>query len=66
VEVAGGLGATSLAFPAISTGVYGYPRAEAARIAVSTLGSVAAPAGLSVARLIAFDEETLSLYEALL
>jgi O-acetyl-ADP-ribose deacetylase (regulator of RNase III) len=31
------LGAETLAFPAISTGVYGYPRAEAARIAVKTV-----------------------------
>jgi O-acetyl-ADP-ribose deacetylase (regulator of RNase III) len=30
-------GATSIAFPAISTGIFGYPLAEAARIAVETV-----------------------------
>ena len=66
VEVAEGLGARSLAFPAISTGIYGYPRDDAARIAVSTLRSVADRTAVSLARLIAFDPETLRLYESLL
>ena len=37
LEVADELGARSVAFPAISTGVYGYPPEAAARIAVDTL-----------------------------
>lgn len=37
LEVAAGLGAATVAFPAISCGVYGYPLAEAARIAVETV-----------------------------
>jgi O-acetyl-ADP-ribose deacetylase (regulator of RNase III) len=37
----------SIAFPAISTGIYGFPRARAARIAVATTRDfLAAPAGL--------------------
>lgn len=64
IEVASGLDARTIAFPAISTSVYGYPRAEAAAIAVGTLRS--APSGLDRCDLVAFDDETLDLYEAAL
>ena len=64
LEVADELGAVSIAFPAISTGAYGYPPAEAARIAVATLR--ATPTRVELARLVAFDQRTLSLYRALL
>src|SRR3954469_1571871 len=39
LEVADELGARSVAFPAISTGVYGYPAEQAAIIAVDTVRS---------------------------
>ncbi len=61
LEVADELGARSVAFPAISTGIYGYPREEAARIAVETIR--AAATRVELVRLVAFDEETLRLYE---
>jgi O-acetyl-ADP-ribose deacetylase (regulator of RNase III) len=64
LEVADELGATSVAFPAISTGIYGYPADEAARIAVSSLRST--PTKVEVARLVAFDERTYRLYLELL
>lgn len=62
LEVAGELGARSVAFPAISTGVYGYPAEEAATIAVDTIS--ATPTSVSLVRLVAFDDRTLRLYEA--
>ncbi|PWE33951.1 O-acetyl-ADP-ribose deacetylase [Maritimibacter sp. 55A14] len=39
LDAARDLGAASLAFPAISTGVYGYPPDQAARIAVETVAA---------------------------
>lgn len=54
-------GCESIAFPAISTGVYGFPRARAARIAVRELRN----AGLRVI-LVAYDAETEALLEAAL
>ena len=64
LEVADELGARSVAFPAISTGAYGYPPRDAARIAVETLRTAATRVDL--ARLVAFDAGTLELYLALL
>jgi O-acetyl-ADP-ribose deacetylase len=64
LEVAAGLGARSVAFPAISTGIFGFPREQAAEIALDTLRD--APAGIAQVILVAFDAETLGLYERLL
>jgi O-acetyl-ADP-ribose deacetylase (regulator of RNase III) len=64
LEVADGLGARSIAFPAISTGVYGYPPELAAEIAVTTLRG--SPTKVELARLVAFDQATFRLYTALL
>ncbi len=64
LAVADGLGARSLAFPAISTGVYGYPPDLAAEVAVSTVSSTTS--AVEMVRLVAFDEATLRLYARLL
>jgi O-acetyl-ADP-ribose deacetylase (regulator of RNase III) len=64
LEVADELSARSVAFPAISTGIYGYPAEDAARIAVETVRS--SPTQVELVRLVAFDEATHRLYEELL
>jgi O-acetyl-ADP-ribose deacetylase (regulator of RNase III) len=64
LEVADELGARSVAFPAISTGAYGYPPDEAAAIAVETIRSTATQ--VETVRLVAFDDDTLRRYRKLL
>ena len=64
LEVADEIGARSVAFPAISTGIYGFPAPDAARIAVATLRST--PSGVETIRLVAFDEATRDLLAAAL
>ena len=64
LEVADELGAKSVAFPAISTGIYGYPAGEAARIAVETIRST--QTRVELVKLVAFDEATHELYRRLL
>jgi O-acetyl-ADP-ribose deacetylase (regulator of RNase III) len=70
LAVAHGAGATSIAFPAISTGIFGYPARDAAEIAVETLRTASASrsgsAGLDLAQLVAFDRATLDIFEQLL
>lgn len=64
LQVADQLAARSIAFPAIATGVYGFPPAYAARIAVSTVRST--PTAVERIRLVAFDETTRELLQAVL
>ena len=58
------VGAESMAFPAISTGVYGYPTTPAASIAVSTVRSI--PTNVQVVRFLCFNQQTFDVYQALL
>jgi O-acetyl-ADP-ribose deacetylase len=55
LQVADQLGARSIAFPAIATGIYGFPAEQAARIAVATLRST--PTNVELIRLVAFNDE---------
>ncbi|HEY8472607.1 MAG TPA: O-acetyl-ADP-ribose deacetylase [Natronosporangium sp.] len=64
LEVADQLGVRSIAFPAISTGIYGYPPDQAARIAVETIRST--PTSVGTIRLVAFDRSTYELLRAAL
>jgi len=63
IEVADALGASSLALPAISTGVYGYPVAEAAPIALRAVGEALARCrSLTHVTFVLFDDATLDAY----
>ncbi|MGW4207176.1 macro domain-containing protein [Lentzea sp. NPDC004789] len=55
LRLAAELGVGSIAFPAIATGVYGFPVERAARIAARAVGSLPI---IDRIRLVAFDEET--------
>ena len=56
LQVADELGARTLAFPLISSGVYGWPRLDAIAAAIETIA--AADTGVQEVRLVAFDAAT--------
>ncbi len=64
LEVADELGARTVAFPAISTGIYGYPAEDAAAVAMEAVTT--APTNVETVTLVAFDDRTLELYQRLL
>ena len=64
LDRADGVGAATVAFPAISTGVYRYPVEEATRIALATVSTT--PTMVAEVRFVAFDEATHEVYERLL
>ncbi|MEK8022863.1 MAG: O-acetyl-ADP-ribose deacetylase [Candidatus Hydrogenedentota bacterium] len=57
----------SIAFPAISTGVYGYPIEEATRIAVKTVREVLKnPGSIELVRFVCFSARDLDVYTSVL
>ncbi|WP_329016799.1 O-acetyl-ADP-ribose deacetylase [Streptomyces sp. NBC_01601] len=60
LRVADEVGARSVAFPAISTGVYRWPVGEAARVALDAVRS--APTGVEEVRFVLFDERTFEVF----
>ena len=65
LDEAARIGARSVAFPAISTGIYGYPLAEATAAAVAAVRNWKGD-GVDVVRFVCFDEATLAAYGAVL
>jgi O-acetyl-ADP-ribose deacetylase (regulator of RNase III) len=61
LQVADELGARTVAFPAISTGIYGYPVEEAAPIAVGAV--LEAETAVELVRFVLFSEEILAEFE---
>ena len=66
LEVAESAHVSTIAFPSISTGVYGYPKGEAAEIAVSSVRQYTSTGkGLQVT-FCCFSSEDLAIYQSLL
>jgi O-acetyl-ADP-ribose deacetylase (regulator of RNase III) len=63
LKVAHDLGINSIAFPAISTGIYGFPAERAAKIAIREVQDHAQTLGVVF---VCFDSETYALYSRLL
>jgi O-acetyl-ADP-ribose deacetylase len=66
LELAREHGAKSIAFPAISTGVYSFPPERAAKIALATVRQHVDASGVEEVRFVCFNQETRRIYEGLL
>jgi O-acetyl-ADP-ribose deacetylase (regulator of RNase III) len=64
LEIAAQLNLSSIAFPAISTGIYGFPKQRAAEIAIREVRSSAGD--FEKLLLVCFDAETATIYRELL
>jgi O-acetyl-ADP-ribose deacetylase (regulator of RNase III) len=62
LRVADELGAATVAFPAVSAGIYGWPMEDAARIAVTTVRQT--PTAVTEARFVLFSDEALAAFTA--
>lgn len=66
IELAREHNVRSIAFPAISTGIYGFPKERAAGIAVGAVREAAAESGVEEVIFCCFDEATEQIYRSLL
>ncbi len=67
MQLAREYGLKSIAFPAISTGVYGYPKSEACEVAVTTVIDFMLETGVMIeVRFVLFDKENFDLYNGFL
>ena len=66
LAVADEIGARTLAFPNISTGVYSYPIPEAARVSVAALRTAGSSTAVELVRFVCFNDENLRAVEAAL
>jgi O-acetyl-ADP-ribose deacetylase len=66
ITIASSKGFVSLAFPSISTGIYGYPIELAARVAVETVQEVIAGSSLEQVIFCCFSKADLVVYQAML
>jgi O-acetyl-ADP-ribose deacetylase len=66
LELARQHGVRSIAFPAISTGIYGFPPRRAAEIALGTVREYVDASGVQRVQFVCFNDETLEIYEQLL
>jgi O-acetyl-ADP-ribose deacetylase len=65
LDEAARVGARSVAFPSISTGIYGYPLEEATAVAVEAVRGWPGE-GVDLVRFVCFDDATLAAFEAAL
>jgi O-acetyl-ADP-ribose deacetylase len=63
LRVADELGATSIAFPAISTGVYGYPLEDAARVAIGAVRGAETSVKVEEVRFVLFGGKAFEAFE---
>lgn len=67
LELCDQLGARSVAFPAISMGIYGYPPDQAARVAVTTVADhLHGETSLDLVRFVLFSESSRAVFEVAL
>jgi O-acetyl-ADP-ribose deacetylase (regulator of RNase III) len=62
LRVASSLGAATVAFPAISTGIYGWPLDDGARVAIRTVRAAGTP--VEEVRFVLFDETAYATFQA--